>query len=49
MQTVHAGANHEDEVDAEIEVVAFLLPAQGEDRPFFVKQSLLGELLSQNQ
>lgn len=45
----HAGANHGDEVDAEIEVVAFSLLAQGEDRPFFVNDSLPGELFSQNQ
>lgn len=45
----HAGADHEDEVDAEIEVVAFSLPAQGEDRPFSVKRFLPGELFSQYQ
>lgn len=49
MPDEHAGADHEEEVDAEIELVAFSLPAQGEDRPFSVKRFLPGELFSQYQ
>lgn len=38
-----------DEVEAETEAVAFSLPAQGEDRPCFVKRFLPAELFSQYQ